>query len=118
MGMLAAMMACGLMQISCFKDDNPVGTPVIEEEGYSISDEEFAAFNGKEIESGEMTTQAILEDMIEDHMDMQTDDDVIYTDYAKSELKLLADANVGTRAGEDGEPGIDKTAKLAYTTVR
>ena len=116
--MLAAMMACGLMQISCFKDDNPVGTPVIEEEGYSISDEEFAAFNGKEIESGEMTTQAILEDMIEDHMDMQTDDDVIYTDYAKSELKLLADANVGTRAGEDGEPGIDKTAKLAYTTVR
>ena len=56
MGMLAAMMACGLMQISCFKDDNPVGTPVIEEEGYSISDAEFAAFNGKEIESGEMTT--------------------------------------------------------------
>ena len=118
MGMLAAMMACGLMHISCLKDDNPVGTPVIEEEGYSISDEEFAAFNGKEIESGEMTTQAILEDMIEDHMDMQTYDDTIYTDYAKSELKLLADANVGTRAGEDGEPGIDKTAKLAYTTVR
>ena len=66
--MLAATVACGLMLISCFKDDTPVGTsvdtpvitPVIEEEGYSISDEEFAAFNGKEIESGEMTTQAIL----------------------------------------------------------
>ena len=69
MGMLAATVACGLMLISCFKDDTPVGTsvdtpvitPVIEEEGYSISDEEFAAFNGKEIESGEMTTQAILD---------------------------------------------------------
>ena len=77
MGMLAATVACGLMLISCFKDDTPVGTsvdtpvitPVIEEEGYSISDEEFAAFNGKEIESGEMTTQAILEDMIDDHKD-------------------------------------------------
>ena len=114
MGLLAATMACGLTQISCSKGD----TPVIVEEGYSISDEEFAGFNGKVIESGEMTTRAILEDMIEDHMDMQTYDDTIYTDYAKSELKLLADANVGTRAGEDGEPGIDKTAKLAYTTVR
>ena len=116
--MLAAMMACGLMQISCFKDDNPVGTPVIEEEGYSISDEEFAAFNGKEIESGEMTTQAILEDIIEDHMDMQTYDDTIYTDYAKSELELITKAKAGTRAGEDGEPGDDKSLKLAYTTVR
>ena len=114
MGLLAATMACGLTQTSCSKGD----TPVIVEEGYSISDEEFAGFNGKVIESGEMTAQAILEDMIEDHMDMQTYDDTIYTDYAKSELELLAEANAGTRAGEDGEPGIDKTAKLAYTTVR
>ena len=114
MGLLAATMACGLTQISCSKGD----TPVIVEEGYSISDEEFAGFNGKVIESGEMTTRAILEDMIEDHMDMQTYDDTIYTDYATSALEQLADANARTRAGEDGEPGSDKKFKLAYTTVR
>ncbi|MCR5240529.1 MAG: hypothetical protein K6E15_10275 [Prevotella sp.] len=114
MGLLAATMACGLTQISCSKGD----TPVIVEEGYSISDEEFAGFNGKVIESGEMTTRAILEDMIEDHMDMQTYDDTIYTDYATSALEQLADANARTRAGEDGEPGSDKMLKLAYTTVR
>lgn len=118
MGLLAATMACGLTQISCSNGDTPVGTPVIEEEGYSISDEEFAGFNGQVIESGEMTTRAILEDMIEDHMDMQTYDDTIYTDYATSALEQLADANARTRAGEDGEPGSDKTFKLAYTTVR
>lgn len=114
MGLLAATMACGLTQISCSKGD----TPVIVEEGYSISDEEFAGFNGKVIESGEMTTRAILEDMIEDHMDMQTYDDTIYTDYATSALEQLSDANARTRAGEDGEPGSDKKLKLAYTTVR
>ena len=114
MGLLAATMACGLTQTSCSKGD----TPVIVEEGYSISDEEFAGFNGKVIESGEMTAQAILEDMIEDHMDMQTYDDTIYTDYATSALEQLADANARTRAGEDGEPGSDKKFKLAYTTVR
>ena len=35
MGLLAATMACGLTQTSCSKGD----TPVIVEEGYSISDE-------------------------------------------------------------------------------
>lgn len=114
--MLAATTACGLTQISCSSNDTPVEN--IPEEGYSISDAEYARFNGKVIEEGEITTQEILEDMIADHMDMQTYDDTIYTEYAKSALEQIANATARTRSGEDGSSGRDLMFKLAYTTVR
>ena len=114
---MAATMVCGLTQISCSNSDSPVVAEVVTE-GYSISDEEYAKFNGKVIETGEMTTKAILEDIIDDHKDMQSSGDTIYTEYAKTALEEMASAASRTRAGEDGTPGRNWFFKLAYTTVR
>ena len=76
--------------------------------------------NVKVVESGDFTISEIVEDILVDHEDMDTDDDFIYTEWGKEQLNnIQAQEKATTRSGEglDGESGESKMG-MRYVTIR
>ncbi len=112
--MQAAILFCGLLTMgftSCTSDNVDNASVEIRDLGYDIKDV-------KVIESGFMSTQDIYKDIVEDHSDLQTDDDFMYYNWGNEQLNALQNQyNAGTRVGEDGESG-ETFAGMKYVTIR
>ena len=107
--MPVAILICSLMMtgLSSCNDvaDNPGNRDAQSRDvGYDVD-------NVKMVESRDVSIKEILEDIIVDHDDLETDEDLIYTEWGKEQLKDLQDDEqntASTRAGLDGESGETK----------
>ena len=116
--MPVAILICSLMMtgLSSCNDvaDNPGNRDAQSRDvGYDVD-------NVKMVESRDVSIKEILEDIIVDHDDLETDEDLIYTEWGKEQLKDLQDDEqntASTRAGLDGESGETKMG-IKYVTIR
>ena len=114
---IAVLICSFLMTGLCSCDDiadNPSNRyPGGRDIGYDVK-------NVKVVESGDFTISEIVEDILVDHEDMDTDDDFIYTEWGKEQLNnIQAQEKATTRSGEglDGESGESKMG-MRYVTIR
>ena len=112
--MQAAILFCGLLTMgltSCTPDNVDNASSESRDLGYDISDVKL-------IDSGIIDVQDIYQDIVDDHSDLETEDDIMYYNWGKEQLEALQNqSKSGTRVGEDGEPG-ETFAGMKYVTIR
>ena len=108
---LGTLLTCGTLT-SC-SDDSPSQNDGSENtDAYVISDEEFARLNGEVIEDGIMKVESIYQDLIDDHDDLDSEDDSLLLAFARDGLDEVTVAQTrsdkenedGEGAGTDGKP--------------
>lgn len=122
--MLAAILTCGLLTTACStlsEEDNPSGYVGGGDIVYDLNDVEL-------IDSGYITFKDIIKDVIDDHSEVDNEEDAIFLDWGRSQYEIIAkeEANAQTRnltrgdsgEGLDGENGSSYWTGLKWVTIR
>ena len=114
--MLVAILSCSFLTTglsSCISDNVDNASSGSRDLDYDIKNVEL-------IDSGFISSLDIYKDIVEDHDDLETDEDSIYYEWGNEQLEVFQNqVKAGTRNGEftDGESG-ETMMGLKYITIR